>query len=92
MNKLVYAKITHNGWHPRLSSVSGNEEEIPQYLVIRYGNCDFENDGKFNETNEIIIDWNFDFINNDPISNGRNIDKIDWYYNKTTKNFQTTQP
>lgn len=81
IQNIVYAKIAHTGNHLRL----GPEQSIPQYLVLRYGKSDFENDGSFNGTNETYLES----VNVNFSPSGR---KQDWYYNESTEEFQDTAP
>ena len=58
IRQIVVAKIQHAGIHPRL----GSNQTIPQWLVLRHGFCDFENNGIFNSVNEMIIAKDFSFV------------------------------
>jgi hypothetical protein len=39
----------------------GEDQTLPADLVLRYGFCDFENDGSYNAANEQIIESAFVF-------------------------------
>ena len=83
--QFVIAKIEHTGHHPRRDM--GPNSTVPQHLLMRWGYCDFANDGKFNATNEDII-GDTEYIA--PPDN--DISKTDTYWNSTSEEWQDTQP
>jgi hypothetical protein len=50
--------------------------------LLRFGNCDFANDGQFNSGTEEIIEKDFNF--DETFS-----PEVTYYYNSSTQEFQT---
>lgn len=76
----VYAKIAHICFHPRLQI----ETQVPQYLILRHGYVNFEQETTFNPDNNAMISKNHIY---DP-----DIFDQDWYWNPDTQDIQTTPP
>ena len=68
IQNVVCAKVEHVGFHPRL----GGNQTIPVDLVLRYGYCDFENDGTFDAVSQKVIAKEFTF--------NPEITTQDWYW------------
>jgi len=75
--QIMYAKIEHTGFHPRLHE----ESTVPQYLIVATGYTDLEECSYYNSENHTVVEVDIDYF---PYI----IEDKDWYWDNDTESIQ----
>ena len=82
MNRqIMYAKVEHTGYHPRLKTAG----TVPKYLIVATGYSDLSLSSHYNTNYQTIIQVSIDYF---PYI----IEDKDWYWNPVTSTIQDEPP